>query len=155
VLATYHAVGRYGSDHFYSSGLYPLLAYETDRARRAELELALHAFELLERRFGNAYADVVSGVFRPDGDAARRASHELLAYRPEWTANAAWLAAFDGYDGRPFVPIDARPAAELDFDYVPPGEARLRGGLEHRFAGVGFLVSYWMARYHGLLVRVD
>ncbi|MCK6545806.1 hypothetical protein L6R52_08055 [Myxococcota bacterium] len=155
VLATYHAVGRYGSDHFYSSGFYPLLMYETEPARRAELALAFHVFHVLERPFGNAYADVVTAVFRPDADAARRASHALTAYRPALTANAAWLASFDAYHEGPFVPVEARPAAELDFDYVPPGAARLRGGLEHRFPGVGFLVSYWMARYHGLLVPVD
>ena len=50
----------------------------------------------------------------------------------------------------PPAPPLFRPAAELDYDYVPPGEKGLRGGLEHRYNGIGFMIGYWMGRYHHL-----
>lgn len=148
-LALYHQAGRFGSDHFYSSGFYPLVALEKDPARRAQLELGLEIFHTLKRRFGDAYADTVYGVFHPELDASRRAMTQLRNYRPEFLENAHYLAEAPP-QGSSFTPIEARPAAELDFDYAPPGEAAIRGGLEHRFSGVGFLLSYWMARHHGL-----
>lgn len=150
ILAVYRAAGRFGSDHFYSSGFYPLITYETEPGRRAELELAFEIFHELKRHDGDAYADTVYGVFHPDRDTGRRAYGELVRYRPEHTANAGLVASIESLHPGPFVPIEVRPASELDFDYVPPGAKGFRGGLEHRFSGVGFLVSYWMARHHGL-----
>jgi hypothetical protein len=150
-IALYHSVRAYGSDHFYSSGLYPLVMYETDRSRRAQLELAFEVFSALKRRFGDAYADMVYGVFHPEADTWRRAASQIYDYRPELSANAGYLAAYSALDPGPFVAVEKRPAAELDFDYGPPGMKTLRGGLEHRFTGVGYLLAYWMGRYHGLL----
>lgn len=149
-LALYHQAGSFGSDHFYSSSFYPLLSYETDTVRRAQLELGLENFHTLKRRFGDAYGDIVYGVFHPQLDASRRAMHELRNYRPEFVENAEYLATIPEPHPGPFVPIEQRPPAELDFDYVPPGPKAVRGGLEGRFSGAGFLLSYWMARHHGL-----
>lgn len=132
-----------------ASGFYPLLAFEKDGARRAQLEPILEVFHTMKRRSGDAYADTVYGVFHPQLDASRRAMTQLRNYRPEFLENANYLAESPP-QGEQFTPIEARPASELDFDYVPPGVAAIRGGLEHRFSGVGFLLSYWMARHHGL-----
>jgi hypothetical protein len=149
-LALYHQAGRFGSDHFYSSSFYPLLSYETDGARRNELEIGLENFHTLKRRHGDAYADTVYAVFHPELDAGRRAVHELANYRSEFLDNSRHFAEIATPHPGPFVPIEQRPAAELDFDYAPPGEKAVRGGLEGRFSGAGYMLSYWMARYHGL-----
>lgn len=151
VLSLYHLARRFGSDHFYSSGLYPLVMYETDRRRRAGLEISFALVHDLERRHGDAYADLVYAVFHPDTDTGRRAAQQIAAYRPELSENALWMRERSTVSLGPFVPLADRPAGELDFDYVPPGRKDLRGGLEHRFTGVGFLIAYWMGRYHGLL----
>jgi hypothetical protein len=150
-LSAAHAAGMHAHDHLYASGFYPLLMYESDIARRAALEPAFQVFAAAFRRFGDARSDIVYAVFHTNEDTARRATRELAAYRPELTSNAAWLAAFSDIPAGPFVTIGERPGSELDFDYVPPGKQALRGGLEERFSGVGYLLSYWMGRYHGLL----
>lgn len=151
VLALYHLAQRYGSDHFYSSGLLPLVAYEADPVRRARLEVALDVVHALKRPHGDAYADMVHGVLHPTHDAGRRAALELTDYPVRFVENARFLAEHPAVPAGPYHPLAARPAAELDFDYVPPGVQRPRGGVEGRFSGVGFLLTYWMGRYYDRL----
>ncbi len=151
VLALYHAAGRFGSDHFYASGLLPLVGYETDPLRRAKLAVALDVVHAIKRPHGDAYADMVYAVLHRTHDAGRRAARELSDYQPAYLENARFLATSPAAPAGPFHPIAARPAAELDFDYVPPGAARVRGGLEGRFTGVGFMLAYWMGRFYEVL----
>lgn len=43
------------------------------------------------------------------------------------------------------------PDPERRVDSTPPCPEAIRGGLEHRFSGVAYLLAYRMGRYHGLL----
>jgi len=104
----------------------PFLDEPTTESLHADVQATLA--ELLAGKRGSEVM-VVSAIYFQDaatggrlvatvrGSLAKAVDYRFIAFRPELSANAGFLAKVGMEPKTMFEPIASRPAAELDFDY--------------------------------------
>ena len=146
--------GQANFQHFADSAFYHLLLWNTDERLHADAQLALQYLYHRSFNYGFAWGNLNYALFDPKSEGAPRAIAELNDYVPQHLENRRWLADVNKKVERGFVPMEVRPAGEFEWSTGldnEKGGASPRGGVDHRFSGVGYLMAYWMGRYHGLI----
>ena len=136
-------------EHFDDSAYYTILKYEDDPA---VLRVLLSGLDFLYNKaqfYGNGHlnGDVASN--RPWSDAAAMAETELLEMSAEKFYCGRWDARRLPRQSV-YVPIADRRPQEYMWCWFPGSRGR-QGQSHTEFAGVGYLLAYWMGRYHGFL----
>lgn len=135
------------SGNVYLYFVYQTYRPESDAARRGEAELL--QFDP-QRQYRMNYRRYLEKILRQRGDELPPRLRDTLRYYLEpGKAPRAHLASF--------IPMSLRPPMEFNWQYYPGIQTRGRsggwspGGDHAGYAGVDYLLAYWMGRYHGFL----
>lgn len=136
-------------EHFDDSAYYHAIQYETDPALLGKLVAGLDYLYVKALPHGNGHLLFDVATYRPWTDAAAMGLTELLRWPVEQLYVGEWAAKppkkFRGY-----VPIAERRPQEYMWCWFPASPI-VQGGPETEFAGIGYLLAYWMGRYHGVI----
>ena len=146
-----HAVlQKYGGQHFQDTGLYHLYTYApTDPAVFRELIWGLEYVYQGSFTWGNAMADFTHQAHTPDSAGAARSLHDHYMYNPAYLDNGVWAAQVNQSFAGGYHPMEYRSFDEWDWTVAPTSTKNPRGGPNHRYPGVAYLVTYWEGRWHG------
>jgi len=135
------------SGNVYLYFVYQTYRPESDAARRGEAELL--AFDP-QHQYRMNYRRYLEKVLRHHGhELPPRLRDTLRYYLEPQKAPRTHLASF--------IPMFLRPPMEFNWQYYPGIQTRGRsggwspGGDHAGYAGVDYLLAYWMGRYHGFL----
>ncbi len=145
--------GQVNFQHFVDSGFYHVLMYSYVPQVYGEVALAM--MYIYERSFfyGLAWGDINYTVFDPKSEGGTRAVWQMYKFNPQYLENRRWFKDVNQNFESGFVPMDKRPAREFEWHTTldKRGGASPRGGPSQRYSGVGYLLTYWMARWHGII----
>ena len=145
--------GQCNFQHFADAVIYQLNMWTTDQGVSLEVQSILQYLYQRSFNYGFAWADFNYAAFEPKSEGLTRGLWQLYNYQPRYLENRYYLWEVNKRYESGFVPMEVRPTGEYEWHtgLEEDGGAGPRGGADHRFSGVGYLLAYWMARYHQLL----
>ena len=145
-----HLVQKYGGQHFHDTGLYHLYTYlPANPLIFRELIWGVEYVYKGSFTWGNAMADFTHQAHNPDTAGAARALHNHYMYNPYYLDNGIWANEVNQSFSGQYHPVEYRPFDEWDWTVAPFRMKKPRGGPNHRYPGVSYLVTYWEGRWHG------
>ena len=145
-----HFLKKYGGQHFQDTGLYHMYTYAPpDPKVFRELIWGMEYVYQGSFDWGNAMADFTHQNRNPDSAGAARSLHNHYMYNPYFLDNAVWAEEINHPVTQHYQPMDQRPFDEWDWTVAPGFPKDPRGGANHRYPGVSYLVTYWEGRWHG------
>ncbi|MFH1537824.1 MAG: DUF4434 domain-containing protein [bacterium] len=136
-------------EHFDDSAYYHAIQYETDPEILMKLTAGLDFLYAKALPHGNGHLLFDVATYRPWTDAAAMGLTELIQWPVEQLYVGEW-AAKPSNNFRGYVPIAERRPQEYMWCWFPSSTV-VQGGPETEFAGIGYLLAYWMGRYHGVI----
>ena len=145
-----HLWQKYGGQHFHDSSLYHLYSYlPADPWVFRELIWGVEYVYKGSFTWGNAMANFTHQAHNPDSAGAARSLHNHYMYNPYYLDNGIWANEVNqSFEGQ-YHPMEYRPFDEWDWTVAPYRMKKPRGGPNHRYPGVSYLVTYWEGRWHG------
>jgi len=137
-------------EHFDDSAYYHALQYETDPELLNRLVKGLDFLYTRASLHGNGHLLFDVAAYRPWSDAAAKGLSELYDFDPEMLYAGQWAVLPQDDETEKFIPLSRRRPMEYQWCWYP-GIPFTQGGVDTEFAGVGYLLSYWMGRYHGVI----
>ncbi len=146
------APGQANFQHFTDSAFYHTFMYNLVPDVYGELALAAQYVYQRSFDYGIAWGALNYAALDPKAEGLTRALYEMYQFVPQFLDNGRWYAAINERFDSGYVQFDRRPAREFDWSTSmdEDGGAGPRNGPSGKFSGVGFLMTYWLAVYHGL-----
>jgi len=137
-------------EHFDDSSYYHAVQYEPDPELATVMVSGLDFLYTKAHLHGNGHLLLDVATYRPWSDAAALGLSELMRLPVEQLYIGEWAAQPPYTPLSEYVPIEKRRIQEYMWCWFPGGNA-MQGGVETEFSGVGYLLAYWMGRYHRVI----
>jgi hypothetical protein len=149
----YDIPGQANGQHFVDSAYYHTLMYGYDPEVFPEIQLMLQYTYQRSFDYDMVWGNMNHALFDPKSEGLTRGIRELYLFEPEFLENRRWFASVNRKFESGYVPREQRPAGEFEWETRLDGNGGFspRGGVNAQYTGVGYLIAYWLGRYHGLI----